>query len=431
MSFANTLSDAQRKRARIHAYASTWFGCISEVMLDSSAIIILFLTMLGGSETLTMFSTSLSGIVFMFMMIPCAGFVDRFGLKRSVTLACSMGCIGYLLMASAPFFGMELAQYVVLAGCLIYCISRPIYGATWYPLLDNFLLPSDRAVFFGFMRFSYMILSGVIFFLAGLAMGKEPPVWLMQVFIAAAGLCVLGRKFFVDKFPLESQSPATYDLKKALGISIKNGPLIGFSIYVCCLTAANCSIIPLAFIYLKKQLGLGDNVVQIISAIGIGGTICGYFVFGKLLKFLSMKRLQIMTHIAYILIPLALFFSGSNIGGYVYVIAALLFIGNFFCACFYCSFSTEMLALAHPGNKTMAAAFCQTYYYIGTAGGRLSTSIMLGSGILMPIWSKWNISFCKFQSLFLIYAALAAFFLILLLGLPSVVPEHKDYYEPR
>ena len=271
----------------------------------------------------------------------------------------------------------------------------------------------------------------LIFFVAGLLMGTKPPVWLMQLFIAAAGLCILGRKFYIDKFPIDAQSAPPYDLKKALSTSIKNGPLIGFSVYVCCLTAANCSIIPLTFIYLKKQFGLGDNIVQIISAISIGGTICGYMVFGKLLKIISMKRLQIAIHIAYIIIPLLLFFCGEHLKGYVYIITVLLFVGNFFCACFFCAYSTEMLALAHPRNKTMAAGFCQTYYYIGMAGGRLSTAIILGSGILMPVWSRWNISFCKFQSLFLIYSGLAFFFLVLLFCIPSIVPTHEDYYEPK
>ena len=46
LTFAETLTDAQRKRARLYAYFSAYTGCISEVMLDSSAIIIIYFTML-------------------------------------------------------------------------------------------------------------------------------------------------------------------------------------------------------------------------------------------------------------------------------------------------------------------------------------------------------------------------------------------------
>lgn len=430
MSFASSLSSSERKRARINAYASTWFGSFSEVMMDSSAIIILFITMLEGSETLTMFSTSLSGIAFMFLMIPCASLVNKMGLKRSVSVGCYMGCAGYLIMAAAPFFGMDLAKYVVMFGCFIYCVSRPIYGATWYPLLDNFLCPSERASFFGFMRFSYMMLSGVIFFIIGLMMGAKPPVWLMQLIIGITGLLLLGRKVYVDKFPAADKPCEAYELRKPLSISIKNGPLVGFSIYVCCITAAYCSIVPLTFIYMKKQLFLGDNVIQVISALSIGGSICGFFAYGNLLKLMGMKTLQVIVHAIFIVIPLLMFFCGEGIPGLPYVIASFLFICNFAAACFLCCFSMESLALARPGNKIMAIAFSSTYSNIGTACGRIGTSLLLGSGMLVSSWSARNMSFCKFQSLFIIYSALALFFLILLICIPSVVPKHEDYYEP-
>ena len=58
--FADTLTSQQRKRARIYAYFSTYTGCISEVMLDSSAIIIVYMSMLDTSNTSIMLSTSFS-----------------------------------------------------------------------------------------------------------------------------------------------------------------------------------------------------------------------------------------------------------------------------------------------------------------------------------------------------------------------------------
>ena len=50
MTFAETLTERERRRGRILAYASTWFGCISEVMMDSSAIIIIYITLLNGTS---------------------------------------------------------------------------------------------------------------------------------------------------------------------------------------------------------------------------------------------------------------------------------------------------------------------------------------------------------------------------------------------
>ena len=103
--FAETLSPEVRRRGRILAFCACCFGCISEVMLDSSAIIILYISMLGGSKQEVMFSTGFSAIFCMAALIPCAFLIGRIGMRRAVTAACLTGCAGYLLMAAAPFFG--------------------------------------------------------------------------------------------------------------------------------------------------------------------------------------------------------------------------------------------------------------------------------------------------------------------------------------
>ena len=149
--FADTLTPQERKRGRLLAYFACYFGCISEVMLDSSAIIIVYISMLGGSKDEVMFSTSFSAICSMFFLIPCAWCVARIGMKKAVSIACIIGCSGYLLMAAAPLFA-PYQKFAVIAGCLIYCAQRSLYGATWYPMLDAFLRPQDRGSFFGTMR---------------------------------------------------------------------------------------------------------------------------------------------------------------------------------------------------------------------------------------------------------------------------------------
>ena len=123
--FAETLSPRERKRGRILAYFACYSGCISEVMLDSSAIVIVYISMLGGSKDEVMFSTGFSAILCMFLLIPSAFIVGRIGMKKAVVIACSMGFAGYLLMALAPFFG-AFQKSAVITGCLIYCAQRSL-----------------------------------------------------------------------------------------------------------------------------------------------------------------------------------------------------------------------------------------------------------------------------------------------------------------
>lgn len=148
------------------------------------------------------------------------------------------------------------------------------------------------------------------------------------------------------------------------------------------------------------------------------------------MEFLFYFRLQFGIHAAYIFIPLCLLFCGGNIPCLVVPIGFLLFAGNFAFACFGCAMSQEILALARPGNITMASAFTQTYQMIGTACGRTVASLLLGNGVLATTWKYWNFSCSKFQTIFLFCSGLALFCLILLFCLPSVVPKHDDYYQP-
>ncbi len=429
--FADTLTERERKHARLKAYAATWSSCISEVMLDSSAIIILFITMNGGSPTFTMLSTGMSGIMCMFLMIPCAGIVDMITPKKAIKYAAITACFGFLLLASAPFWGNLLAKYIALAGCFFYCILRPLYSTAWYPVLDNFLRPQDRSSFFGIMRYSYMTLSTIIFFILGLVMGKNPPFWLMQIVIAVTGILVLGRWYFVDRLPEpEIKKAERYDLKGALRISIKNSSLVTWSLYSCFLTMGYTSLLPLALIYLKQHVQLGANTVQIISTVALAGSISAFFCFSFLVKRLGMRLLETLVHFSFMLVALGFFLLGKETPGIVVIASIILFFNNFCTATFMCINSIEMLSLARPGNKTMAMAFCMTYQAVGTTIGRFGTSLVLGAGILAPSWIKWGIRFSSYQTIFLSYAVILLIVFLLLPHLPSFVSKHEDYYEP-
>ena len=424
--YADRLSDPIRKRFRLYAYISSWFGCFADVMLESTAVIILYFSVLGAGNTLIMFSTSIPGLVSLFLLIPVSGLVDKIGAKKTVCLSCSLACFSYLLMASAPFFGTKCDQYVVLTGCLLFCLSKPLWTASWFPILGHILRPAERSEFFGFMRFSYYILSGTVFFLIGLFMGKNPPVRLLQTVIGLTGLCTLGRMYFISKIRIPEHRSQNYDIGKAFAVSVRNAPLVGFSSYISALSLAFASVVPLTLLYLKNGLHYGADTVQILSSAGIGGCVCGYFLYGRMVRKFGMKTLQLLIHGAFIVIPLGLFFCKPSVP----LMGAFLFAANFGFACFGCAVSSEILALAKPGNLTMANAFSQTYQMIGTASGRLMVSFLLGNGVLSPSWRIWNIEVSLFQTIFLFCSGIALFSLTLLFCLPSVVPRHEDYYNP-
>lgn len=427
-SFADSLSESQRKHSRINAYAAAWCGGFADLLLDSSGIFIIYFAMLDAGSSIIMLSTGISGIVSMLLMIPSAGLVDKLGIKRSISYACIFACGGYLLAAMAPVFGAA-GKFAALLGIAVYCLYRPLWTTAWYSLLGEVLRPQDRAGFFGFMRFSYYIITGSSFALMGILMGTEPPRILLQIIIAVIGVLILGRAYFACRIPQPEHTPRNYDLKQSFSISVHNGPLVGFSVYSCFMMLAFAPVLPLTLTYLQTKLELGADTVQLLSCAGIAGNVCGFFFYGKLIKIMGIRNLEILIHTMFILIPLALFFCHGECSGVEYIIGVLLLAGNLFYACFLCAFSQEILALARPGNGTMASAFSNTYMQIGIAASRSAAGFLLGCGALTT-WCKWGIEFTDFQTLFIICAGLALFGLILIFSLPSVIPRHDDYYAP-
>ena len=428
--FAETLSAKERRRSRIHAYFACYTGCISEVMLDSSAIIIVYLSLLGTSDMLVMLSTSFSGILGMLLLIPYASLISHIGLKKASTIACIIGCCGFLIMSIAPFFG-HLQQILAIGGCLIYCAQRSLYGAAWYPMLDTFLRPQDRGSFFGTMRYSYMIVSGTLFYFIGKLMGKEPSIALLQTIIGIAGLLVLGRMYCLLQFPDNTlERTAKLNIRKSLGISIRNGPLVTYSVYVCLISIAYTSLVPLTLLYLKNYVNLPAGQVQIFSTIGIAGSITGFFFYGYLFKKLKIKKLELIVHFIFLFTALALFLLNKEVKGFIWITGIIYFLSSYAASTFMCNNSTELLALARPGNKPMAMAFQQTYQNIGVSIGRTGTALIMGANLLAPTWTFKGLTISSYQTLFLLYAVIAAVILILLPTLPAIVPKHKDYYDP-
>ena len=430
MAYADTLPDNVRRKARFFAISSAVSGCISEVMLDYSAIIILLFTMLHASPMVTMFSSSLTGVMGVFLLIPYAYVVDKIGLKRAVKYACWIGCTGFLMIAVAPFLG-RFAIPVALAGTFIYCSQRSLYGSAWYPLLDNFLKADERGKFFSVMRTCYMFFNGVLLFLLGILLEKKPSIMILQITIAAAGLCVLIRWFCIKQFPVDPElKTGTYRFRESLITSIRNAPLTGFSVYQCILILGSTTLLPLTLIYLRKYVMMPPGKVQLLSSIGIGGSIFGYFIYGFVTRRVNLKWLELFVHLMFLTLAFTLFWLDYRMSGFDICVGAIIFLNAVATSWLLCNNSMEYLALARPGNKTMAISFCSTYSNLGAAIGRTGSSLLLGGVLLAPEWTLAGRTISVYQSIFLVSGLIAVLALAMIPILPSFVPEHEDYYNP-
>ena len=419
-----------RKKAERDATYSTWFGCFSEQIIDRNAVLVIYLVLLGGSDSISMFSTSLSSIASVILLIPCAGFAVKFGLRITYSFACIVGMLSFLGMAAAPYAG-SMAKNIVLCCCFIFALTRPIYASCWYPLLDNFLLPEGRGKFFGKMRFSYTIINTVFIYLIGKLMGTNPSIMILQGILVFGGLTLLGRKFEMDRLPIDPDSRREpVNIRKSVGICMRNSQLVGFSIYFCLLNLAFCAAEPLAIVYMKTYLKIDAETVMIFPSINLVGLLLGYAFVGLAFRKFKTKLCLVGTHLTALLVCI-LYLCSVPSNPFLYPILGAAFLLNGVVGAFLlCINSTEMLALAKPGNKVMAMAFVSTLSSLGTAVGRLGTTVILGSGALAATWQFMDLTVSKFQFLFGFYTISIIFFLVLLPLAPSVVPRHHDYYHP-
>ncbi|OQA81804.1 MAG: Major Facilitator Superfamily protein [Lentisphaerae bacterium ADurb.Bin242] len=427
------LSGPERKHAQRLAIGSALFGCVSEVLFESSPVIIIYLAMLHGSDGFSMFSSSIPGIALTLLLVPSSWVTERLGLKRSVGITCYAGTAALFLIALAPVFGAGAwARGIVIAGCFLLAFTRPLFTAAWFPILDNILLPEERGDFFGKMRLFYMALSTLLLFFLGLLAERQPPAWMFQLFFVLLGFMILGRKLLIDRIPTgrgDGIPEQRNDLGKALSICLKNSALTGYSVYVVFLTFAALAYAPLVFIYLKTGLRTGSNIIMIVSALSMGGTLTGYFFAGRLLKCFGTKKIQVAVHLTYIGVLLGLGCCGEQAWS-IPVISVLMFTGGFAFSCFFVCLSAEMLALARPDNRTMAVAFCNTFNYLGWTLSRLGVSAVLGSGLLAANWEMGAFRVSSFQTLFFFFGFFLIFGLTTLVLVPSVVPVREDYYQP-
>ncbi len=431
MSTRVNLSEAQRRQARRNATISALYGCIAELMLDSSAVVITYLMLLGGDSTFSLLSTSVGSIAYMLLLIPMARINNFLGLKLSVRIACTIGMLSFLSMALAPSLFGDYAKYVVLAGAFGYGLTKPLYLTAWYPLLDGFLRPAERGSFFGTMRFLYMLLNAFLIMGIGLIIGREPPIWLMQIILGLAGLTIMGRDYYIQKLPEEKRPPQRYELLKSLRAAIKNGPLTGFSLYICFVSLGNALLVPLGYIYLKSHLEVGHNSVVIISGLTMLGSIVGYLISSRVLQILGTKWVLIACHCSFILLAFGCFACGKETPYAAQLITILLMLHGLINACFSVCNSSELMALSRPGNKIMTSAFYNTCVQTGISVSRGGCSLILGSGMLAASWPLGTREISSFQTLFLLAGLALVLGLLMLMLIPAVVPNREDYYESR
>lgn len=420
---------AQRQRAERLATLSACCGATGDVTLTDSAMIILFAATMGASDMLSMLTTSLLPLFNGLCIIPMAWLAIRLGNKQLIVTLSTLSIVAYLMIVVSPLFG-RASVAVLIAMMVLFALFHAGYVAGWFPLLDSFLTPERRSMYLSRMRFSWQISSAAFLFGVGLLIGKSPPLWKLQLALFAGALVFSGRALAILRIPtFPGEQEERPDFRDGLASALANKPLAGYSVYLFALNLAAYGTLPLVTLHLKRALHAPDNVTVIISAVTLVGMLVGSLSAGRIIGRWGIKRTLLLIHAMYAVINLVLFLIGRGTPATYLLIALLVFLYSFVFANAHIASTCEMMALATPGNKTMAMAFCGTFYYTGSGLSRLVSSMVLGSGILAPAWQIGSVTFCHFQTLFLVYAVAIVFAAMLLVIVPAIFPKGEYLYD--
>lgn len=419
------------KTQRFWAYSATWFGCTADLLLENSAILILYMNKLGATASLILFTSGISSLITMFLQIPSGSIVGYLGPKRGIFVSSGIVIAAFILISSGPFWGSG-GKAVVVLGVALHAVSRALWNVSWYLILGNILRPHERGMFLGTMRFSYYLLNTVFFFALGIALTSISSIEFLQAIFLCVGMLSVGRILVISELKLnhwKKIGETSRTIKDAFRLSLVNSSLVGAAIYTAVISFAFAPVMQLALIYFKEGMKLDAGNVQLISSIGLGGNICAALFYDKILKRLGMKIFQISIHFSFILICAGLAFLNQEIGAGSWMCCVIFFYAAFSFTCFGCNVSREMLALARPGNEAMTTSFSLTYQLLGTGSGWFVSSFLLGCGCLKTSWKLYT-EMTAYQTLFLVSGIFLCFLLIFLPLLPSVIPQHEDYYRP-
>ncbi len=413
-------TDACIHRNLQYAIRSSCWGAIPQVMLRDSSLIIIFASLIGAGEMVSVLSTGLLDLSLCVLMLPLAALSDRIGVKRQILMAVGISVAALLLVAAAPWAG-PLAGGVMMTALLVFAICLSAYTAAWFPLLERVVPVTERGLFFGRMRFSWQLVATVFVFASSWFVGRFATVGRLQVIITLAALGSLGRAYYIARIELDPRPPAFSRMRTALAEVLNNRALCGFGVYLFFLYLAVNATTPVIFVFARNHLLLEDRLVILLSAVSMLGLIAGFPLGGRLVHRYGAKGILLAAHLGFGALNFALLLVHESGPLAVAGVAAVLAACGLLIAGASIAVSSELLALANPAEKAVSIAFGYSLYAAGLGGSRMLASLLLGSGILAETWQFGGQVFSRYHSLFLAFGCGTILAMILLVQVPGLV----------
>jgi MFS family permease len=293
------MTDTQQRHGMRMAYLGQAFGTIQAQILMGSAIGVLLIKHLGGSDLQAMLlvplllSARVLQIPISLHVRPSKGkrFMLNCWLVNGLAVASAIGVTGLPIPNQTKI--LLMVGLFAAGGIVQMC------GLTfWLPLLHDIVPERMRGRFFGRLRTIWSATSFVAMLLAGLFLGKEPELWRFQVVLGGALGLYLMRNLFIAHLPEpDLHADDNYsDWKRYVKHILSRREVIVFCVYFSLLSFAAGFLNTPLVLYMKHMgFNVSDNVI--VFSFRTVGQMCTLLVAGWLADRIGTKRVFLIAHL--------------------------------------------------------------------------------------------------------------------------------------
>ncbi len=424
--FTSEVAPSQRRGMQA-AIVSSVFKVLS-LLTFSNGVLLLFFTALGLSASTVMFLLSLVNVLQALLLIPAAWLSDLYGPRwfalRGIAL-CGIGFACLPLAAWLPREGISLLSMLVV-GIGLYGTGVAMQLGGWYSLLAPVVPTPLRGRFFGVLRVTWQAASILFAGAVTLVLGKDAPVWMLQVvlFLATAGVVLWG--VYYARIPEVAPERQSFkSLPAGLLRAARSPGYAPFCAYVFVIQLFTGSCLSLFGLVEKHFLGLGGGAVVLLANLTMIGAALGYWLGGWAVDRLGTKPIFLLCHFGFGTMIFLFLFRDLLGMPMVLALGGIHFFFGLPLAASSIAISTEMMALAPTRGRSLFTSLLQALSLAGVAISGVLAGWGLRLGLFSDAWLMAGRPRSSFDAVLIIQGIMILAMTVTLGLVPSVLNKAR------
>ncbi len=419
------LTADQQHRGMRSIYGAASMIALHITFVSGSAVMVLFIKALGGSDFQAMLPAALIFLLRLVQLPVSMKVPPRMG-KRFITNCWTVSIIILLIAYLLPFVTGP-GQSTIITFLILFSVAvaiRACGGVFWFPLLHDLVPVNIRGRFFGKMRSLWNTVAVLAVLASGAFLGKNPDIWQFQVIFIVSIFLFAGAIIIIRKIPTGSSLSGELDFddwrlyikdllrQRALLIFLAYYGVLGFFMGVLGQ--------PLV-LYMKHRGFAASNNIFIFCFTNFG-TIASLFVAGLFVDKIGTKRVFLATHLVLCLICFFVVLTGamSKEATMFLLPVAMLFSGAMIAASGVAC-TAQMFHLIPNRGRAFFMSFAWVVIFLGRA-----ISPMCVGGILNWTGEDWTCSLLNYQlGIFQVILGVTGVMMLAAVGLVFFIQEVK------